>query len=360
VASELKSTTVEKVHEELLDNISNSYQKTEGFPTWDILKAAAFGIKKLWNKVFNIEYKQDVDNLTGTDLERFIYQRKGLSRKEATFATGYITIVTGEGIIQEGNIFSTESGIEFMALETKEVVAGDKVAIQALVAGDKSNVVADTIKEMPVTIPGIVKITNEDPTVDGYDAEDDDSLRDRYYEALREPATSGNVAHYRRWAREVEGVGHVKVYPLWQGDNTVQVVIADDNGLVPSEDTVARCQEYIDPGKAGTGLGQAPIGAYCTVTPATALNIDIKGTLILDNTVPIETIRAEVDKGVIKYLADIALDTEYISPAKIGNIILSCEGVVDYDNLTVNGSYNRIDVPDKSVAVLGSVVLNAE
>ena len=46
--------------------------------------------------------------------------------------------------------------------------------------------------------------------------------------------------------------------------------------------------------------------------------------------------------------------------AKIGNIILSAEGVVDYDNLTVNGGYNRVDVPDKSVAVLGSVVLNVE
>ena len=31
--------------------------------------------------------------------------------------------------------------------------------------------------------------------VDGFDEEDDDALRDRYYEALQEPATSGNVYH---------------------------------------------------------------------------------------------------------------------------------------------------------------------
>lgn len=360
MASELKSTSVDRVHEELLDNISDSYQKTEGFPTWDLLRAAAFGIKRLWDKIFKIEYLQDVDNLTGTDLERFIYQRKGLSRKAATFATGSITVLAGEGSITEGNVFSTASGIEFIALETKEVKAGDTVLIQAIIAGDKGNVAADTIVEMPVTIAGIAKITNTEPTVDGYDPEDDNSLRERYYEALREPATSGNVAHYRRWAREVEGVGKAKIYPLWQGDNTVQVVIVDDNGLVPSEDTVTRCQNYIDPDKAGLGLGQAPIGAYCTVTPALALPINVSATLVLDNTVPLEAIKTEIISSITKYLAGIALETEYISPAKIGNIILGTEGVVDYDNLLLNDSTNRVYIPEKSVAVLGTVVLNVE
>lgn len=360
MASQLKSTTIDKVHDELLDNISNSYQKTEGFPTWDLLRATAFGIKRLWDKVFKIEYLQDVDNLTGVDLERFIYQRKGLSRKAATYAIGSITILAGEGTITEGNVFSTASGIEFIAVETKDVVAGDSVLIQATITGDRGNVAADTIVEMPVTIPGIAKVTNSEHTMDGYEQESDDSLRDRYYEALREPATSGNVAHYRRWAREVEGVGGVKVFPLWQGDNTVQVVIVDDNGVVPSEDTVNRCQEYIDPNKAGLGLGQAPIGAYCTVTAAAALAINVSATLILDNTVPIDTIRANINAALTKYLAGIALETEYISPAKIGNIMLNTEGVVDYDNMLVNDSTNRVEVPDKSVAVLGSVVLNVE
>ena len=358
MSSELKSTTVDKVHEELLDNISDSYQKTEGFPTWDLLRAAAFGIKRLWDKVFKIEYLQDVDNLTGTELERFIYQRKGLSRKAATYAIGSIKIITGEGTITEGNVFSTSSGIEFIALETKEVKAGDTVLIQAIIAGDKGNVAADTIVEMPVTIAGIAKITNTEPTVDGYDPEDDNSLRERYYEALREPATSGNVAHYRRWAREVEGVGDCKVYPLWQGDNTVQVVIVDDNGIVPNVETVKRCQDYIDPDSAGTGLGEAPIGAYCTVTAATGLNIDVIATIILDNTVQADIIKANVEIAIKKYLASVALNTEYVSTAKIGNIIIGTEGVSDYYGLQVNGSTDRVPVPDKNVAVLRGVTLN--
>lgn len=358
MSSELKSTTVDKVHKELLGQVSDTYQKTEGFPTWDILKAAAFGIKRVWDKVFMIDYLQDVDNLTGADLERFVYQRKGLKRKEATYSVGFVNIVRGEGIVSIGDVFSTSGGVEFIATEDKAVKDGDKVAVQAINAGGIGNVAADTIIEMPVTIQGIAKITNDSPTVDGYDAEDDDSLRERYYEALREPATSGNVAHYRRWAREVEGVGDCKVYPLWQGDNTVQVVIVDDNGIVPNVETVKRCQDYIDPDSAGTGLGEAPIGAYCTVTAAAGLNIDVIATIILDNTVQADIIKANVENAIKKYLASVALNTEYVSTAKIGNIIIGTEGVSDYYGLQVNGSTDRVPVPDKNVAVLRGVTLN--
>lgn len=360
MASELKTITVEAVHEELLDQVSNSYQKTEGFPVWDILKATAFGIKRLWDKCFKIEYLQDVDNLTGSDLERFIYQRKGLSRKAATYATGSIQIVSGSGNIDAGVLFATETGIQFKSLETKVVSQGDTVAIQAVESGSDGNVAAGLITQMPVTIQGISQITNPDVTTDGYDEETDDDLRERYYEALREPATSGNVYHYRRWAKEVSGIGDCKVFPLWAGDNTVQVVVVDDEGQVPSEETVARCQEYIDPGKAGTGLGQAPIGAYCTVVAADPLRVNIVVNIQSDNTRTVADITSEFSAAVVKYFASIVFGAEYISPARIGNLLLNCEGVTDYDNLRLNNSTSRIQIPDKSIAVLGTVTINVQ
>ncbi len=360
MATELKSTTVDEVHEELLDNISDTYQKTEGFPVWDILKATAYGIKKLWDKCFKIEYLQDVDNLTGDDLERFIYQRKGLTRKEATYATGYIQIVSGSGNIDAGDLFATESNIQFESLETKEVTAGDTVAIQAVESGTTGNVIAGVITQMPVTIQGISQITNPEVTTDGYDEEDDDSLRDRYYEALQEPATSGNIYHYRRWAKEVSGIGDCKVFPLWNGDNTVQIVVVDDDGLVPSEETVARCQEYIDPNSSGTGEGEAPIGAYCTVIAAEPLTVNISATVVLDNTQTLEDIKTAFETLVTDYFADIVFSSDYVSPAKIGNFLLSCDGVSDYDSLLLNNSSSRITIPDKSIAILGTVTLNAQ
>lgn len=358
MATELKTTTIEAVHEELLDQVSDTYQKTEGFPVWDILKATAFGIKRLWDKCFKIEYLQDVDNLTGTDLERFVYQRKGLSRKEATHATGYIEIVSGSGDIDAGDLFATETNIQFESVETKHVEPGDTVNIRAVESGPEGNVIAGIITQMPVTIQGISQITNPEVTVDGYAEESDESLRDRYYEALREPATSGNVYHYRRWAKEVSGIGDCKVFPLWDGDNTVQVVVVDDDGLVPSAETVARCQEYIDPNSAGTGLGQAPIGAYCTVVAASPLTVNISVTVQTDNTRTIAEIQSEFESNVVKYFASIVFNSLYVSPAKIGNILLNCEGVNDYDDLLLNSSADRIAIPDKYIPVLGTVTIN--
>ena len=350
--------TVEVVHEELLGGIDDKYQKTEGFPVWDILKAAALGLYKLWEKVFDIEAKQNVDNLTGEELERFVFQRKGVTRKEATPAVGVVK-VKGNGIVYAGDLFSTEGGVIFAADQDIPVDGEVLLHVTCTTPGAIGNVPVDTIKQFPVTLPGIIEVTNPYVMVDGYDAETDDSLRERYYEALQKPATSGNIYHYERWAREVAGVGEVKVFPLWQGDNTVQVVIIDDQKLVPAQELVDRVQEYIDPNKAGTGMGQAPIGAYCTVSPAEKLDIVVEAILVLTPTGNIELIHDEVEKLVTAYLKEVAFESNYVSLAKIGDLILQVSGVEDYDSLTVNGNINRVQIPAKSVAILKEVVVSA-
>lgn len=354
----MSDKTVDTVHQELLNNTSDKYQKTEGFPVWDLLKAAALGLYNLWEKVFDIEAKQNVDNLTGGELERFVYQRKGLSRKEATPSVGTL-IVRGNGTVYTGDLFSTEGGVIFAADQDVTVDGSATVEVTCTTPGVTGNVPADTIVQFPVTLAGVFEVTNPTPMVDGYDAEIDDSLRERYYEALQKPATSGNVYHYERWAREVAGVGEVKVFPLWAGDNTVQVVIIDDEKLVPAQELVDRVQEYIDPNKAGTGLGQAPIGAYCTVSPAEKLDITVNAVLVLTATGNIDLIKVEIENLVTNYLKEIAFESNYVSLAKIGDLILQVNGVEDYDSLTVNGNINRVQIPAKSVAILSEVVVSA-
>ena len=116
---------VDEIHAELLENISDNYQKSEGFPVWDILRAFAYGLKRLWDKVFQVEAQLDVDNMTGNDLDRFVFQRKGLTRKAANKSVATLRIVTGEGTITAGNLFATANDIRFEAIETKAVVAND-------------------------------------------------------------------------------------------------------------------------------------------------------------------------------------------------------------------------------------------
>ena len=349
------SYDVDIVHGEILGNISGTYQKTIGFPTYDLTRAFALAIKSLGDDLLTAESAADVDNMTGDALTKWCYQRKGIVRKAATYASGTIKIVTGTGTITEGNLFESTGGIQFAATESKSVTDGDTIAAQAVTAGASGNVAAGTVTLMPVTLTGISVVTNETAMTGGYDAESDDGLRARYYEAILTPATSGNKNQYIAWAKSVSGVGGAKCYPLANGANTVEICIIDEDTQPASAELVAEVQNFIDPGSSGSGEGAAPIGAYCNVTSASGLSIDVACTVTLAAGYDTATVLTNVTEGIKSYLDGIAFSGTYVSYAKIANAVNDAEGVLDYSGLTVNGGTSNIDVPDKSVTIVGTV-----
>ncbi len=346
------------LQKELLSEIEESYEKSKGYFLWDMLKAVAIGIKNLLEKLQHVADKLNVENIYQDERERFIFQRTGITRRKATFAEGVIT-VKGNGTITKGDLFETEGLVRFQATETVKVIGQTTVSIKAVFAGEGGNVPIGSITKMPITIQGMTSCTNETATEGGYEAESDEDLLLRYYEKLREPATSGNIYHYKRWAKEVEGVGAVRVFPLWAGDNTVKVIIIDLERLPASEELVQKVQNYIDPNSKGTGEGQAPIGAYCTVESAKPKIIDVSVHLHLAKDTILEVIKKEIDSKIIDYLKGIAFEQDYASFAQIGAHILSVEGVVDYENMTLNGLTQNIVCQKDEVMLLGEVVLQS-
>lgn len=353
--------SVDNIHNTMLEHIDDSYQKTEGFPTYDLTRGEAFAILELWKKAEEIEWKQNVDNLTGDELTRVCFQRKGTQRKLATKAVCDLRIVDGTGTIHAGDLFESETGIQYESLETKDVEKNSVIKIRCMQAGSVGNVPKGTITQMPITIAGINNVINDDAAINGEDEETDDDLRERYYEELREPATSGNDYHYKQWAKEVEGVGEAHVIGLWNGNNTVKVIIINSDRKPADSDLVKRVQDYIDPDSKGIGEGQAPIGAHCTVVSATnvPINVEVTGVKHI-STATKSTITADITDAVTKYLKRIAFKQDYVSVAQIANIIIDSAGVTDYASVTVNGQTTKIDLTIEQVATLGtvSVVLN--
>nr|WP_306220687.1 baseplate J/gp47 family protein [Cohnella sp. WQ 127256] len=320
------------------------------------MKAVSLVISDYDIKLDDMEKLLDVDNLTGTLLDTYIYQRKGIKRIQATYAIGQLN-VTGNGIINQGDLFETVSGIQFMANETKTITGTGTINIKAVVAGTNGNVPSNRIVQMPVTLSGITVVINSQPTHDGYVQETDNNLRERYYIAIRTPATSGNLNHYYLWAKEVPGVGGVKVFPLERGANTVEVVIIDQNELPASQTLIDSVQEYIDPNSEGLGYGQAPIGAYCYVIPAIGLSLDLSVTVTKDTGYTDAQIKSNIESSIDSYLDSIAFVQSYVSYAAIGNAIYGADGVIDYSALTINGGISNINVGAKEVAVLGVVTV---
>ncbi len=274
-------------------------------------------------------------------------EEHGIIRKEATSAQVVLTIRGTNGItVPRGSLFSTETDIQFKTNAAAVIVDGQvDVKASAVIAGKIGNVEKNTITKIPLSIPGISTVINNNAAYDGFDLETDDALRLRLLEHVRNPATSGNVQHYKEWATSVAGVGQVKVLPLWNGNGTVKVLVVDDDNNPASADLVDRVKEYIK--------SVRPIGATVTVAAPVAKKINIKVNIL--GTTDVERVKDYIKK----YFQSIIFSTQYVSYARIGKLILDSPGVNDYSNLLVNGGTSNIYLSEDDLAVVGDVILSA-
>ena len=355
------------VLQEMLDAVPDSYQKTVGFPTWDWLATASILIGQVETELEDAKSRLDPANLTGDALDAYIFPRTGQQRTPATYAEGVLT-ATGNGTIYAGALFESGGGVQFMATEEAVIAGSGTVPIRCVTPGAVGNLPAGSITMMPVQIAGIVSVTNQSPTAEGYEAETDEAYYQRFLIRLQTPPTSGNQYHYLEWAMEISGVGGVQLYPLDQGANTVGVVLVDQFGKPASAELVEQVQERIDPDSQGIGEGEAPIGAYCYVSAASSLTVDLslnvtalEGAEQGDVTEAIKTAVADYlkEETLEAYTPAISGEKGYrVSYARIGSAILDTEGVEDYENLTVNGGTGNLSIPAKYAAVLGEVTVS--
>ena len=345
-----------EILDEMLAAMPESYQKTIGFPTYDLLAAVSLRMEGTDDAIDEARQQLDPENLHDSALDRYIYPRSGLERKAATFAHGSLT-VTGTGTVEQGTLFESGGGVQFYATETVAIEGEGTVPVTCTVDGTAGNLPAHSVTQMPVAVQGIAACDNPEPIGGGYAEESDSEYYARYLVVLRTPATSGNVYHYVQWALEVAGVGHVKVFPRVQGVNTVDVVIADNAGQPASPALVRSVQDYIDPDSEGAGRGQAPIGAQCFVTAATGKAITVSCTVSKSDTADEESVTAAIKSAVADYLASTVFAQSYVSYGQIAAAILSAEGVVDVEGLAVGGGTANIAVGERECPVLGEVTI---
>lgn len=370
---EIVEKTDLEISAELLANVPDKYQKNVGYFLWDLMLAVGKEFVTLWNKLRYLScFIADIRTLDYDDLKTFVFQRAGIDAKSETNATGLIKVINGSGTITSGDIFETEDGLQFKATETKEVAEGETFTAECLTSGEVGNVPVGTIIKIPTTIQGIVSITNESPFTGGYEKESKESIIERYYTKLRKPVSSGNKYHYEQWALECTGVGKVKVKPLWNGDNTVKVIIADSNNEIASNDLISTVQNYIDPYTLdsennkigwGCGNGQAPIGAYCTVESGVKKEINISVSVKLKTDAELETVKTNIQKALKEYFkSTVFVENAYISYSRINSIINNADGVEDNTDLLVNDATENITIIENEtsieIATLGTVTVN--
>jgi uncharacterized phage protein gp47/JayE len=154
------------------------------------------------------------------------------------------------------------------------------------------------------------------------------------------------------WALEVEGVGNCRVVPLWSGNGTVKVIIANANKEGADATLIANTLEHIEELR--------PVGATVTVVSCVELPINITATFSIDvDNYTIAEVIANIETNIKEYLETLAFKVDYVSYAKVASITLNSLGVNDYTNLKINGGTINIPVDIDEVAILGGVVNNA-
>lgn len=337
----------------MLNNVNNEYDKSEGNIFYDNLAPASIEIEKIYETLEYIFLNSFAETATGMYLDN-IAKEVGVFRKQPTKAKGIVLIKGTAGtLIPIGTKVASDT---YIYLTTEEKSVGNNgevnVPIESEFKGKTYNIPPNTIINFPVTIPGLNSVINKIATIDGYDGETDEELRERYYFKVREPVTSGNVYHYKKWSMEVEGVGGVKVFPLWNGAGTVKVVIVNSEIQTADSELLERVKNYLEEVR--------PIGATVTVISATNKNINISGTVRISKNVDFEEVKTLFNVAIKEYLKKVGFKQTYVSYAQIGNILLNIPGVSDYSNLQINNGVLNINLAEEEIPKLVNITLNKE
>ena len=337
--------TIDTILERMLLQIPSRYDTSSGTYTYDIEKSTAMEFENVYDIISSLDSYFYASTATGKYLDMRVGEF-GLERKEASYATGCVTVSGNVGAKVSVGEKVAAGNVIFNITENAIIPNGGSVTVQVVCdsAGVKGNVEKGKINRFPVTIQGLISVTNEISTTGGSDKESDVELRKRFTEYVSHPITSGNKWQYISWAKSVDGVGDAKCLPLWNGAGTVKVIIVDSEKQLAGSELINKVQSYIDE--------QCPIGADVTVTTATAVSINVTFSADVDEST-IESIKSNIRS----YLRDVSFANGYVSYAKIGQTILNTDGVDDYSNLKINSKTENIAISETEIAVLGGVTV---
>lgn len=345
-----ETQTESVIKQRMLDRITSTIDKLEGSLTNDAISPIAVELTQMYIELDRILELVFAQTSSGDYLE-YRAAEFGVSRKQGTNAIGKVTFTgVNDTVIPLGTQARTVENLVFATTIEGTIESGiANVPIEASTIGTTYNIPSATIINLPVSILGVTAVTNADPTSGGTNVETDAELLTRLLVKVQTPTTSGNSNEYKLWALEVDGVGDAKIFPLWNGNGTVKVLLVDSNKTPANATIVDNVATYVE--------SVRPIGATLTVLAATGLNINISVSVTKDSAYTLQQVTDNITAKLTAYLKSIAFKSNYVSYAQMGNAIIDSEGVIDYSSLTINGGTANISVKSEEVAILGAVTI---
>lgn len=338
--------TYEEILQDALDRVPDTFDKREGSVIYDALAPCCYELALAY-----ADMERKLKNTYAGTAER---EGLILRAAEIDLTPNPATYAIRKGVFTPANIDVLN---QMFNLEDLNFIATRKISdgvyeMTCQTIGEVGNYGSGTI--IPVNyINGLQTATLEaEVLVYGEEEESTEDFRQRYFETLKNEAIDGNIAQYKKWCNEYSGIGNAKIFPLWNGANTVKVSILNSENGVASSQLVDAFQNYLDPNSKGLGNGKAPIGAIVTVSTATTKTINISATVTLKAGY---TSIIGLEDDLREFFKSIAYIKSVVSYIAVGAVIFDNESIDNVTNLKINNSTSDIPLGDEEIAILGTV-----
>ena len=360
----LEGETVEVIHQRMMESLPSDIDRSEGGFPWDYTRPTANEKAEYINYNLINTIRGIFARFCDPFLLDYHAERYGMIRRAAVSAKAILHMSGTEGTeIPAGFVVSTAAAYDRPSVsfttDTAVTLGSEPVSVTvtAVDAGADGNVGANTVVIVDSPISGLTAIDNPAPAFGGIDEESDESLRERIveYEQTQGVSYVGSYADFRRWALEVTGVGSVQVQGGEDGDCTVKLILTGSDGNPANEDLCEEVYNHImRPDDDSQRL--ASVCDLLTVTPATTLKVTVSATVETDGTVLLNDLKEEFRLRLSSYYHTDAVDQGKVRYTRIGDILLECAGVVDYDHdtLLVNGGDENLIVATGQIPVTES------
>lgn len=248
-----------------------------------------------------------LDGAFGEDLDRYGFDRYGLTRKGAASALGAVrffraTFAGGAGTIPLGTRLSTLNGVEYVTTEPASFGGTDLekfVAVRAAQAGTVTQVGANTIRlfaDATAIFDPSMQVTNPEATAGGADVEDDGAFRERIRQFWN-TARRGTLAAIVFGALTVDGVASATAIEVLGPDATparvVELFIADAAGV----------SSQVLGAAVRTALGEYRAAGIAVITNTSVpLIVDVKLHLTFSANVDTTTLTSTVRAAIVDFI----------------------------------------------------------
>lgn len=146
------------------------------------------------------------------------------------------------------------------------------------------------------------------------DKEENESVKQRYFDTFEVDTFGGNIADYKRYIDEnFSGVGQRQIYPRVQGSPYTIISCVDPSNQPISPEYQNTIKEQLDPenyynngnNTEGMGLGIVPIGHRVMVTTPIEQSINIGLTVIYQDNISIPAANDAITESIRNYIEQV-------------------------------------------------------